>query len=53
MLTEKAPAVMGTRYRAALNRVRTIQQPFRTHVSTGLLPDHIGCCAWILASVLP
>ena len=43
---------MGIRCRVALNRVRTVQQSFGSHVSIGRLRDHIGRCLWIPASVL-
>lgn len=50
--TGNAPAVMGIRCRVALNRVRTVQQPFGSHMFIGRLRDHIGRCLWIPASVL-
>ena len=40
--TGHAPAVMGILGRAALNRVRTVQQNFRPDLSIGLLRDRSG-----------
>ena len=51
--TGHGPAVMGIFRRAALNRVRTVQQNLGTHVSIGLLRDRIGRHPWILAAALP
>ena len=51
--TGNGPAVMGIFRRAALNRVRTVQQNLGTHVSIGLLRDRIGRHPWILAAALP
>ena len=51
--TGRGPAVMGIFRRAALNRVRTVQQNLGTHVSIRLLRDRIGRYPWILAAALP
>ena len=51
--TGRGPAVMGIFRRAALNRVRTVQQNLGTHVSIGLLRDRIGRHPWILVAALP
>jgi len=53
MRTGHAPAVMGILRRAALNRLRTLQQHCSKDVSIGLLRDRIGCRPWILAAALP
>ena len=53
MRKEHAPAVLGILRRAALNRLRTLQQHSSKNVSIGLLRDHIGRQPWILAAVLP
>ncbi len=44
---------MGILRRAALNRLRTLQQNFSAQVSIGLLRDRIGRQPWILAGALP
>ena len=51
--TGHGPAVMGIFRRAALNRVRTVQQNISPNVSIGLLRDRIGRHPWILAAALP
>jgi predicted transposase YbfD/YdcC len=51
--TGHGPAVMGIFRRAALNRVRTVQQNLSADVSIGLLRDRIGRHPWILAAALP
>ena len=47
-----APAVMAILRRAALNMVKTFQQPFELDVSMGLLRDRIGRQPWILTPIL-
>ena len=47
-----APAVMAILRRAALNMVKTFQQPFEPDVSMGLLRDRIGRQPWLLAPIL-
>ena len=47
-----APAVMAILRRAALNMVKTFQQPFEPDVSMGLLRDRIGRQPWILTPIL-
>ncbi|MYA05791.1 MAG: ISAs1 family transposase [Caldilineaceae bacterium SB0664_bin_22] len=46
------PAVMAILRRAALNMVKTFQQPFEPDVSMGLLRDRIGRQPWILTPIL-
>ncbi len=48
-----APAVMGILRRAALNRLRMLQQNFSQDVSIGRLRDRIGRRPSILAAALP
>ena len=47
-----APAVMAILRRAALNMVKTFQQPFEPDVSMGLLRHRIGRQPWILTPIL-